>query len=114
MPAKVIKLDMAKVNKAFTQALPDYKASREAKPAKVLDSKTSAMMLEKMSLLGPIDNILVTFCGAWPKVRSMLNVALKFAAWVPGYGPQIDIAKAWLTAFNDEIVPMICESGKDA
>lgn len=109
MAEKSIVLDMVKVNKTFQLAQPKFEATLAAKPAKVIDPKTvNVMTASLVSLPAPIEAARLTFCTAWPKVRQMINVGLKFAAWVPGYSSQIAMAKAWLTAFNDEIVPVIC------
>lgn len=98
-----IKIDMKKLDAIIAKAQPEYEKKLVAK-------KPNASMMAA-GFVSPtavtLDGTLMTFCGAWPKVRALLNVGLKFAGWfIPA--SQVALAKAFLTAISEEIMPAIC------
>lgn len=99
----MVSLNVLNLDRIVAEAQPKFAAKLTAKqPSAIM---TAAGIVQPA---GPIDTALLSFCAAWPKVRIALNLGLKFAAWfLPA--SQIALAKAVLTAINDEIVPVICK-----
>lgn len=59
---------------------------------------------------GQVDDIADTFCDAWTKVRPWLKTLFKMAAWMPGAGQYVVMAKAVIAAIDENIIPLVCEA----
>lgn len=109
------KINIAKLNAKFREAQVKFDESLAAKPAKDLHPETQAALTGVAANFAGIpgtegiDAALLTFCAAWPKVRPVINLGLKYASWIPGWGSRIALAKAWLETFNSELIPFICK-----
>lgn len=97
------KIDVEAFNRAFAEALPGHAERLAAKS----NEKLAGMGLAGLDSFSDIEH---TFCGAWPQARKFLNLAIGMAGWVmPGAAAA---AKAVVTAIDQQLVPIICETPK--
>lgn len=54
------------------------------------------------------DDLTDTVCEAWPKIRRVVNALLKFSWLIPGASGIAPMVKAFLTALDKTIIPIIC------
>lgn len=47
-----------------------------------------------------------SFCTQWPKIKTFLNMAIRFASWFSP-GPAA-MAKAFLATFESTVLPIVC------
>jgi hypothetical protein len=99
-------IDVAAFNAAFAAALPEHTEKQVAKAEKKL---AGAPGFAGLALPSPetIAAGQATFCAAWPEVRGTINTVLNMVGWLmPGATAKV---KAFLTAFDATIVPVICK-----
>lgn len=95
-------IDVAKLNAAYQAALPTHTANQVAKQ----DASKEVAGFAGLTLPGGVTGAKDTFCTAWPKVLPLLNLGLKYLAWI--WPAQVASAKAVLDALNKELIPFVC------
>ncbi len=106
-------INIARLDAAVASAFPAFEQAAAAKVKLDVHPEVKNAMT-KVGFAGipgtqGIDAGLLTFCKAWTKVRPLFNAGLKMAAWVPGMSQYVGLAKAFLTALDTEIIPVVCK-----
>lgn len=77
------------------------------KVARVAPQLTQSGLLG-IDLGGSLGGAQDKFCGLWPKIRSAINVALKFSWLFRIDAETVGAAKAFLASFDKRFLPAIC------
>lgn len=47
-------------------------------------------------------------CVWWPRIKTFINTAIGFAAWIPGMNKVVPFVKAFVTAVDTAFMPTFC------
>lgn len=94
-------LDMTAFEAAYKAALPaEVEKVKERVAAKTAGMAEPAMLFDTKAVS------LGSFCDQWPKVRGFFRMAISAVGWfMPGPAA---MAKAFLTAFESTVLPVVC------
>lgn len=94
-------LDMTAFEAAYKAALP-----AEVEKVKARVASKTAGMAEPAMLFDTKAISLGSFCQQWTKVRGFLTIAISAVGWfMPGPAA---MAKAFITAFESTVLPVVC------
>jgi hypothetical protein len=94
-------LDTNAFEKAFRDALSGFAPEANARASRKAGELGEAAMLFDAKAIS-----LTSFCASWPRVKGFLLMVMSGAGWF--FPAQVALAKAFLTAFEATILPVVC------
>lgn len=97
-------LDPSEFNRVYQSELP----VNVERVNKAVNRAHAQMALMTQPALASIDDVSSTVCDAWPKIRKVINLAMKFSWLIPGASAIAPMVKAFLTAVEKVLMPSLC------